>query len=194
MTKSTRIILTAVLGWAVAATGSRASIIHDESVDGDLSGDRFNPTDHTLAFGTNSVIATSVSGDREYLTLTIPGGMQLDSIVLFSYVGLDETAFIAVQSGTTLTEPPTGTNANNLLGWTHFGPAIGNVGTDVLDDMCVASPAIGCSPPLAAGDYTYWMQQTGGLAATYRFDFNVSPEPATLALFALGALALWRRR
>lgn len=186
--------LAVALGLAVAATGARASIIHDEGVDGDLSGDRFIPTAYTLAFGTNSVIATSVSGDREYVTLSVPAGMQLDSVVLFSYVGVDLTAFIAVQAGTTFTEPPTGTDANNLLGWTHFGPGVGNVGTDILDDLGASSPAIGFSPPLAAGDYTWWMQQTGASPATYQFDFNVSPEPATLALVALAALALRRRR
>jgi hypothetical protein len=179
---------------ALFATSAGATILHDEGVDGDISNDRLNPTDHMLAFGTNSVIATSVSGDREYLTLTVPAGMQLDSVVLFSYTSVDPLSFIAVQSGTTLTEPPTGTDPSNLLGWTHFGPGAGNVGTDILDDLGASAPAIGFSPPLGPGDYTWWMQQTGVNAATFQFDFNVSPEPATLGLVALVALGLRRRR
>ncbi len=185
----------AAAAWMATGPGpAYGSIIHDEGVDGDLSDDRLDPTDLVLAEGTNSLIATSVSGDREYYTLTVPAGLQLSAVVMFSYSGLDETAFIAVQAGTSLTEPPTGTDPENLLGWTHFGPGAGNVGDDILDDMGLAEPAIGFSPPLASGDYTFWSQQTGVNAATYQFDFVVTPEPATLMLLGLVGVAFRRRR
>ena len=54
--------------------------------------------------------------------------------------------------------------------------------------------AIGFTPPLPAGDYTFWMQQTGANSATYQFDFIVTPEPATAGLLFAAAVLLLRRR
>lgn len=187
---TTILTMTATLGLSVGA--ARASSNYDEAIDGDLSNDRLAPTSLLFSLGTNSITATSVSGDREYVHVVIPAGTVLSSIVLASYSSLDELSFIGVQAGTILSEPPTGTNPDNLLGWTHFGDGAGNVGTDILDDLGASAPAIGFTPPLPAGDYTFWMQQTGSNAATFRFDFEVTPEPATLAL--LGIAAGLRRR
>jgi hypothetical protein len=179
---------------AMAASSSYATIIHDEGINGDLSNNRFSPTPHTLVNGTNSLLATTGPGtDLEYVTLSVPAGLHLDSIVLVSYAGDDGTGFIGVQQGTTFTEPPNSPNPNNLLGWTHFGPDSGNLGTNILDDMCAAIPAIGCTPPLGPGPYTYWIQQLGS-PMTYQLDFNVSPEPATFALLSLGIVAIRLRR
>ncbi len=171
-----------------------ATVIHDESVNGDLSNDRLNPTGYTLSAGTNTLIATSVSGDREYVRLSVPAGLQLSSIINVSYQGQDGTAFIGVQNGSTFTEPPTGTNVANLLGYTHFGTGPGTVGTDILDNMGTGAGAQGFTPPLPSGNYTYWIQQTGTSAATYQFDFNVTPEPMSAMLFGLAGGALLRRR
>lgn len=170
-----------------------AAILHDEAVHGDLSGDRLNPSSYVLALGSNSIIASSVSGDREYVTLNVPAGLSLSSLVLSAYEGDDQTAFIAVQNGTQLTEPPSGADVANLLGWTHFGPGAGlPPPEDVLDELGSGAGAIGFSGALPAGDYTFWMQQTGGAVATYRFDFVTTPEPASAMVLALAALL--RRR
>lgn len=186
------LIVAAAVTIALNGALARASSAYDEGVDGDLSNNRLAPTSLLFSAGANSITATSVSGDREYVHVVIPVGTVLSSIVLASYSSLDDTSFIAVQAGTILSEPATGTNPANLLGWTHFGDGPGNVGTDILDDLGASAPAIGFAPPLPAGDYTFWMQQTGVNAATFRFDFEVTPEPATLALLAL-AYALRRR-
>jgi hypothetical protein len=169
-------VITSVL--VVDLRPAKATILYDEGVDGDLSGNRAAPTALTLSLGTNSVIATSDIDDREYVTLSVPEGMQLDAIILASYVSLDDTAFIAVQQGTTFTEPPGSANVANLLGYAHFGPGPGNVGTDVLDDMGLGAGAIGFIPPLVSDDYTYWMQEHSENAATYQFDFIVSAVPS----------------
>ena len=81
-----------VLGVTGSVLG--AGVIHNESVNGDLSGDRLNPNAFTLTAGVSSIIATSNTGDREYVALTIPGGLQLSSVVPASYAGTDTTAFI----------------------------------------------------------------------------------------------------
>lgn len=171
-----------------------AGVIHDEAIHGDLSGDRHAPTAHRLRVGINSVIATSVSGDLEYLALTLPAGLRLDALILTSYTGHDRTAFIAVQRGAAFTEPPGAPNVRNLLGWTHFGPDFNHVGTDILDDLGRGPGSIQFSPPLDAGIYTFWIQQTGRTPSIYQLDFITAPAPATLpALLAAAAVFLRRR-
>jgi MYXO-CTERM domain-containing protein len=194
--RTARLVSFVVVGLLVVLAESPASaaLLHDEGVDGDLSGDGLNPAHFDLSLGANSIIATSVSGDREYVNLTVPAGLELSAVNLVSYQGLDGTAFIAVQQGATFTESHIGTDVANLFGWSHFGPGVGNLGTDILDDIGQGPGAIGFTPPLSSGEYTWWMQQTGGNAATYQFDFVVTPEPAALVLAALGLALVARRR
>ena len=136
---------------------------YDEAVAGDLSGDPATPTPLTLIEGTTLLSATSATGDVEYVTVTIPDGLQLDAIILQAYSASDDgVAFAAVQSGSTFTEPPNGTNVANLLGYSHFGPGTpAQAGTDLLDDLGQGEGAIGFIGPLPSGTYTFWLQQTG---------------------------------
>lgn len=165
----------------------RADDYH-EGVDGDLSGDRFSPTSIGLDAGPNTITATSVSGDREYYTITVPAGHELSSITLADYVSLDPIAFIAVQNGTTFTEPPTGTDVTQLLGWTHFGPTL--LGTDIQDDIGAGSGAMGFTGSLAPGDYTFWSQQTGLNPATYVLVYQVDEVAGVPALSGVAMLLL----
>lgn len=179
-----------------ACASASAQILWDESVNGDLSGDRLNPTNLALAPGINGILATSVSGDREYVHFSVGSGMALSQIILVSWAGNDQIGFIGVQAGNTFTEPPTGTNVANLLGWSHMGPGVGNVGQDILPSIGTGAGSIGFAPPLTGSDYTFWIQQTGTNAVSYRLDFITSPvpEPASLVVLAIGALSLRRRR
>ena len=172
------------------ATAAPADVVWDESVDGPLSNDRLNPTSLPLAVGSNILSATMRSGDREYVAFSMPPGSQLTRLVLASYAGGDPTSFIGVQRGTTFTEPPTGVNVGELLGWTHFGPSISPIGTNMLPRLGQGAGSIGFTPPLPADNYTFWIQQTGSGATTYLLDFSVVPEPASLVLLSLGGLAI----
>lgn len=179
----------------IGALPASGDIFHNEAIQGDLSGNPAAPTAYTLPLGVNTLIATSVRNDLEYVALTIPAGRTLSSLMLASYTSVDPIAFIAVQSGAVFTEPPTGTNVANLLGWAHFGPAFGQVGTDILDDIGAGGGAIGFTPPLPAGTYTFWIQQTGTNSTDYQLDFVVVPAPGVLGVSAAGfALAMRRRR
>src|SRR5262245_14712512 len=156
------------------ASPSGAVVLHDEASDGDLSNDRLAPTELFPTVGTNSIIATSKFGDREYFSLTLPAGTRLTAINLVSFSTAD-LAFIGVQSGSTFTEPPTGANVANILGYTHFGPDGGATG-DILDDMGTGAGSIGFVPPLPGGTYTFWAQQLNG-PTTYQLDFVLAPVP-----------------
>ena len=138
--------------------------------------------------------ATSVSGDVEYFTITVPAGQRLNAVRLTAYAGLDGTSFIGVQAGPIFTvpaSPPPSPSA--LLGYAHFGPTTPSpVGDNVLDNMATGSGAQGFSGTLGPGQYTFWSQQTGANAATYTFAFDVAPPapvpfpPAFAAVLALG--------
>ncbi len=195
--KSRLIAFLLAAGMCCLTTTVRAVVVWDEGIHGDLSGDGANPDVAALVFGSNTLTATSVSGDREYISFSMPAAGRLSAVVLDAYSGIDATAFIAVQSGTTFTEPPSGTNPANLLGYSHFGPGVEPVGSDILPSIGMGGGSMGFTPPLPAGNYTFWIQQTGDNASTYTFDFVVTPEPGALVLLGMGSaivLAAWRRR
>ena len=144
-----------------------------EKLTGDFSNDRAAPEAFTLEAGDNIVTATSVQGDPEYYALTIPEGMELDSIVLESYESTVQRSFIAIQSGLAFTEAPTETVRSNLLGYLVYGPEAGHIGSNILDDMGIADEAIGFTGPLSSGTYTIWSQETSAESATYSFNFVV---------------------
>jgi hypothetical protein len=179
-----------------AAPAAFAVTIHDEALDGDLSGSGAAPTALVFAPGVNSVSGSTVAGDLDYFSFGIPAGYLLGQIVLAEFVTTDDRSFIAIQSGSVFTEPPSGTDPANLLGWTHFGTALDvpGPGTNILDEMGAAVPAIGFPGPLPAGSYTVWLQETGGIPVGYRLDFVVIPEPASGALLGLALAGLWFAR
>lgn len=181
-----------------------ANFMYDEARDGDLSNDRLNPTLLVAGLGVNTLTGMTVTlpppvgRDFDYVTVTIPAGLQLDSLVLAAYVG-DDLTFIGMQAGTPFTIPPTDPPATilaQLLGWVHFTPGL--IGTDLFPIMAaqtVPAPVIGFTAPLPSGDYSFWIQETSGNLVTYSLAFNVSvagtpavPEPSSLALAGLAAL------
>ena len=180
------------LATALAVGHVEASIIWDEGVSGDLSGNQLVPSAFTLSLGTNSIIGTlrtSSSGDnQDWVALTIPGGLQLGAVVLASYSSADTTSFTGVGAGTNF--PGSVGDPASYLGYTHFGTGPGNVGQDVLPSMGTAAGAQGFTPPLGSGTYTFLIQQTGTSPTAYQFDYVVIPEPSTLALVALGCAAM----
>lgn len=173
--KSARLLLgfTALFVLTLLATVVYADSSYNEGSQGDLSGNRNAPSTFALTPGQNRLTATSVRGDREYVTLAIPPGYQLEQLIVASYVSSDAVAFAGLQAGVQFTEPPTGTNQANLLGYSHFG--LGNLGTDILDDMGAVTTTIGFTAPLPSGSYTLWLQQAGTSTTTYSLDFMVGP-------------------
>ncbi|MEB3280101.1 MAG: pre-peptidase C-terminal domain-containing protein [Lyngbya sp.] len=162
---------------------------YDEAVSGDISGDPNNPLELPLTEGTTTLSATTEGGDQEYVTVTVPDGFQLDSLILESFSTPGDPGFIGVQSGTTFTEPlDISADVGNFLGYLTFGS---EVGTDILDNMGSASGAIGFEGPLPSGDYTFALQQLTPSGSDYTLAFNVSeaeiepPPPSGLPLVSL---------
>jgi hypothetical protein len=173
---------------------------YSETMLGDISGDRLNPTQFVLSAGVNSLTATSgafgeeeIMYDREYVRIDLPANHQLDAIRLQVFDSIDGSAFIGVQGGTTFTFDADDAIANigNLLGYSHFGPNEDhNIGDDLLPIIGAGLGATGFAPPLTGASYTFWIQQTGA-ETTYQLDFVVSAIPEPSSVVMLGMLSLW---
>jgi hypothetical protein len=170
------------------------SVIYNQSVSGPLSSNQADPTPLTLGPGTNSVIATVGTGQiQDWITVHVPSGVSLSSIVLASYQSNDQQGFIGVQKGTAFVGNPE--TASPYLGYSHFGTGATNgalpptnlVGKDILALMANASLAQGSqgfTPPLNSGDYTFLIQQLGASTA-YQFDFDTTATAPTLQSIAV---------
>jgi hypothetical protein len=161
------------------------SVIYSESTSGDLSNNQAEPTPLTLALGTNSVVGTVGTGEnQDWVTVHVPAGLTLSSLVLASYVSSDSQGFIGVQKGTSFTGNPE--TASPYLGYAHFGTGASNgsqfknlVGMDLLPIMgntSLAAGSQGFTAPLASGDYTFLIQQLGA-STSYQFDFVTAAPP-----------------
>lgn len=147
---------------------------YDEAVDGDVSDNPSNPTQLTLSPGTTTVSLSTGDKEEEYLTVEVPDGFELDSLVLESFSLERNVAFIGVQEGDEFTEPLNRDSADigNLLGYNLFGEPR-QIGTDILDDIGDGFGAIGFEGSLPAGEYTFALRQAG-VESDYTLAFNVS--------------------
>lgn len=183
------------------AAPALAATAYNEGTTGDLSNLRATPTAITIVAGDNDVLGTTGLGfggvDLDYLTFTIAAGYELSSLkVLAGTQPAGGVSFLAIQSGAAVTVDPAAPDPAPLLGWAHFSDA--DIGTDILPAIGVAPSAIGFVPPLGAGTYSLWIQDTNVGAATYALRLGVTPVPephtVVLALAGLAALAGMRRR
>lgn len=186
--------LALVLGTQTA----QAATAWNESVSGDLANVGADAT--LLAVGLGSNLVMGASGnlgngvDRDYFTFTVPMGWEWSSLMVLpgtEGAGAGAVLFIGLQAGHQVTVNPTSGSAAGLLGWDLFGA--GNIGNDLLPSMAVASlGSSGFAPPLGAGHYAVWLQDTGSGTAPYRLDFVMTavPEPAA-AWLLLAGLAGW---
>jgi len=115
---------------------------------------------------TNSVAGADDRAD--YVGFTVPQGQWLTTFELVSYASSDSIAFLALQTGTSVTG--TAQNAAPLKGYTHFGPGASGaaVGANLINKL---------GGPLEAGDYSVWIQQLG---ATTDYSFRLATAPAAI--------------
>ncbi|MEM9742013.1 MAG: putative Ig domain-containing protein [Pseudomonadota bacterium] len=189
----------AVNGAAATGTGSileddapiAPAFPFDEATDGDLSDDRFTPTDlGALGLSDNQVTAIQ-QGDaepggreRDYFTFEVPEGQVLTELRLEAFAPGEPTlpqGFIGLAAGSQVLVDPetTATDIPELLGGHVYGP--GDVGTNILpqlaDGEVFGATTQGFNLPLPAGTYTLWMNQ-GGEASTITLNL-MAPDAST---------------
>src|SRR5687767_1257126 len=110
---------------AVLALASCAPLDHDEAVDGDLSNEAGAPTAVAFDLGDNtitgSVTTTAPADTRDFITFTIPDGLQLSALRLLSYRDLPTNVpgnrgFHAINLGATSFVPGAATEGSFLGG------------------------------------------------------------------------------
>ena len=189
------------------ATGA---VVFDEASFGDFSDDNTDPTNLGFfvagAGGSNmanTVLGQTDSGAADIFTFEIAVGNQLNSLVLSQYEQGDAAMFVAISTGEEFPSSYEEINEADFgdtsawLGGSTIG--LGDIGNDVLPRMGRIGIGSGYVPPLGAGKYTFYIQQTGPLT-DYGLDFNVSavsavPEPSTsLALCAMAVTGFGYRR
>lgn len=182
------VALAAVAGTAVAAD-------FDEQVLGDFSDDNFAPTFLDFEVGTNTVTMDVVfsgqsNGDRDYFTFTLGAGQYIDSITVLESSnpagGFDSAAFVGLANDSVFDFDPDTFMGDGLEG--HVITTEDLVGMDILTDLTTGPTT------LEAGDYSFWVQQTGEDLTRVSLGFNVVPAPATTALLSMLALTASRRR
>jgi hypothetical protein len=197
------LFLAAPLLMLILASGAHAATVYDESINSDFTGNRALPTFVTFQFGPNDIFGEtgSTSGvvDRDYFTFVIPSGYNLSAIiVLKTSLTAGGAAFFGLQSGPEVTVDPAAPNAALLLGYRHLAPI--DINTDILPTMAVSPGAAGFVPPLPAGQYSGWLQDSNVAPTVYGLRFYVTavPEPGTIMLTLTGlaplALAFVRKR
>ena len=184
---------------ASPALTARAGFSYTESIHGDLSDNRLAPSSLAASFGSNTLTGTMVKGpvpnvaDIDYVTITIPVGMQLTHLNLVRANVGGAVSFIGIQQGPQVTVPYTTADASPLLGWHHFGGS--EQGTDILQAIGAGPGAIGFAGPLGPGQYTFWIMELNTAAAReFSLEFVVIPAPATTLLAAAGAVIAARLR
>ncbi len=182
-------------GAALLVASTAAASVYNESIDGDLSGDRFNPTMISVDNGLNTVTMQVVDsalpgGDRDYFTFSIGAGQSIDSIVVTDSTnpagGFDSVGFVGLAFDNVFDFDPDAFTGPGLQGFVLTDMAV--VGAESIGALSGGLTSLG------AGDYSFWVQQTGEDLTEISLAINVVPSPSAMGLLAMGGLVAVRRR
>jgi hypothetical protein len=139
--------------------------------------------------------------DVDYVNFRVPEGFELSALLVGNATTSSGAlgSFIGLAAGNTMPVPADAQSATGLLGWRHYSAA--DRTRNILPEMGSAGQgATGFTGPLAAGDYSLWIQELATGSYTYRFNLQISPVPegsalamALAGLGLLGGLARHRR-
>lgn len=163
-----------------------AAVIHDESLDGDLSGSFSTPSMLNFIAGTNTVsgqagnngnTGATNGSDADYFSFSIASGFELTSINVDSYSQIGGTAGNLSFLGYNESSAFNGQGGGDVDGFVLFNATSG----EILDDVS-GTNAVG------VGDYAIWIQETGNFLVDYSLSFEITavPIPPAMLLFVSG--------
>jgi hypothetical protein len=193
MYRSAPAVLAAFGVVGVVLHGGAAALDYNETIDGDLSNDQFNPTLLALDLGTNTIAGTTTNDngvtplDRDFFVVQVGAGQTLVSLTLDEIITdpVFNTFFMAVDDQVGFDSL---INPNGFLGFNIFG--LERLNENVLDILEGEDGPVG---PLGPGTYTFWYQETGS-PTQYAFTATLVPEPGSAIALLLGAGGLLTRR
>jgi hypothetical protein len=159
----------------VSAAPVHATIVWNESVNGDLSNDAAAPTPMVFSVGANTIQGTVINIDdraRDYVSFTVQPGHVLTAINLLEY-SADDIGFVAINDGLTSYIPDYSTEAYFKGGAHIVEPDVGSNLLDLFVTRSVTSNSL-TSPELGPGDYSFLLQQTDPVVTSYALEFVVS--------------------
>lgn len=171
-----KFFVTAVL-LATLAFPASAAIVHDESVDGDLSSNAASPTPLAFALGSNIIMGSTSNlpanpGERDYITFTIPAGRKLSALNLLAYTP-DNLSFASFNAGATSFVPSAATNGSFLSGIHIGGPDLTFNLMPFFVSRAVTTNALP-APELGPGTYCFLIQRTSAVLQQYSLEFVIT--------------------
>ena len=193
---------------SAALAASAKATDYNEAILGDFSNAPGAPTNiGALTLGNNNIIGSSIPHgpvvpgghgalaypDYDFFTFTVPTGDVLSSFKLLSNSTIvdGDRFFLGIYSGATAPVDPSNPTPAGLLGYTL--PGTPQIGKNLLPDLSASSEfgfpplATHFSIPLAAGQYTVWLEDADN-PVHYDLNLGVSsaPEPAAWVLMIAG--------
>jgi len=167
-----RTLATLVLSVFLSLPAS-AAVIHDESIDGDLSTDPAHPTALVFAPGGNTIIGSmgAPADIRDYITFSIPDGQLLTHLNLLAYAP-DNLGFTAFNAGATSFIPSAATDAQFLAGIHLSGEQVGSDLMPLYVSDAVTANSLP-APNLGPGTYCFVIQQTSPITTIYSLEFVI---------------------
>src|SRR5262245_30870240 len=137
------ILRASILALALGAVSvaAPAAVVWNEAVDGDLSGNGLSPSTLVFGLGSNEVLGSTgnpgTGVDRDYFSFVVPDGMMLTDIILLPNTFVSGGAsFLGMQAGPQLTVTPSGSGAENLIGFVHYDNSM--IGINLLPAISAA--------------------------------------------------------
>lgn len=173
-------------------------VIHDESMNGELSNDFENPTVLVFALGSNEVIGQI--GDNGQTGAIGLDGMPADSdadYFRFDVAPERLVTGIDVQSFTWVGDPPGASFVAYTIGSSFAGQGIVDIKSfaffDDVKNPNILDNLVGA--PLGPGTYSFWFQETENTIVDYEINFTVVPEPTNMGICVMmSAVLFWRQR
>jgi len=186
-----KFLLVSAVSFSLLAPSAQAVVVHDEGIDGDLSGAFAMPDPLAIGNGDNTIIGQmgnngdtgATNGqDADYVSITLGAGQSITAITVdaFTFSPTNPgSSFFGYVAGAAFTGQANGDIDDFVL----FNATSG----DVLDDLA-GGPLDG------EGTWSFWLQETSDTVVDYELTFTVVPEPSAPLMLVIGVAGLLAAR